>query len=270
MNSSNMNTGTNSTMDASGNASTTGNYNAYGNTSVNVPARFQTSFTAGYPGASNAVWSQVGDFYRASYNTNGRFTHVYYGNNGTSWTVNLPVLHSYVPEEVISKVGSMYGPSVYGIGQIKTASGQPVYQVHLIENGQSRMEWISEDGSRMQSTDIYRTEEATMDVNGTNMNSNTNMNNSGTNTNTSTSSDLNSGSGNTQMNTNNSTQTGTTDATNSTGTTNSSSLDNGTNNNSTDLNNTTSDPAMAPTTSDEKGSKMKSKTKDGKKTTTKG
>jgi len=125
---------------------------------VNVPVRFQNSFSSSYPAMTSAVWSQEGDFYKASYNTNGRYTHVYYGDNGTSYTLALPLLQSYVPDEVVSKAGSMYGPAVYSIGKIKTADGQDAYQVTLSEGGQTRMEWMREDGSMIQNVDVYRTE----------------------------------------------------------------------------------------------------------------
>jgi hypothetical protein len=251
-----MNTNTMNNNMESGMNTTTGNYNAYGNTAVNVPARFQTSFTTQYPTASNVMWSQVGDFYRASYNTNGRFTHVYYGNNGTSWTVALPKLHSYVPEELVSRVGSMYGPTVYSIGQIRTANGEPAYQVTLVENGQSRMEWLREDGTSIQNVDVYRTEEATMTTE-TNMNSNMNTN---------TSTDANLNSANTTTTTEN-TQTTTTENTSQNTTTTGQNLNNSTNNNNNNQNNlntTSENPAMAPTKEKEKETKVKMKTSDGK------
>jgi len=245
----------NDNMDA-GTNTTTSNYNAYGTAAVNVPARFQTSFTTQYPAASNVMWSQVGDFYRASYNTNGRFTHVYYGNNGTSWTVALPKLHSYVPEELISRVGNMYGPSVYSIGQIKTANGESAYQVTLIENGESRMEWLREDGTTIQNIDVYRTEEATMTSDANNLNSNMN-----TNTNT----DANLNSTNNTTTTDNTQSTTTTDATNQNTTTTDQNLNNTDNNNQqNNLNTTSENPAMAPKEEKVKETKMKMKTSDGK------
>jgi hypothetical protein len=153
-------------------ATTTGNYNAYA-TNVNVPMRFQTSFSAEHPDVSNAMWSQVGDFYRATYGNNGRFNHVFYGNNGSSYSLALPVVMSYVPEEVIAKVGSMYGPSIYSINRIKTSNGQDAYLVTLADNGQTRTEWIRDDGSTVQNVDVYRTEQPTV-VEGTELNNNLN------------------------------------------------------------------------------------------------
>ncbi|HEX2606184.1 MAG TPA: hypothetical protein VHK91_02350, partial [Flavisolibacter sp.] len=196
-----MNNGTNSHMNnnssswnkdsmSNGTMSTTGAYNAYGLTSANVPQNIQGYFTRDYPAAgSNVMWMQNGDWYRASYNTNGRYSHVMYNDRGDNFTVALPVTQSYVPDDIINKLSSQYGPAIYDVTTIKSSDSTNIYQVRTIENGQVKSSWIAEDGSMV--ADPFRKDEVIMDANnGMNMNSGSNSN-----MNTNSNSNMNSGSG---------------------------------------------------------------------------
>lgn len=195
----------------------TGTYSAYGAyTSINsAPTYIQYSFTQSYPTASNVAWHQATDWYRASYMVNGRNMNVYYGPNGSSYAVALPVIQSYVPEDVISKAMSMHGQNLYSITGVKTAEGQDAYHVTLLENGQTRSEWIGADGSMI--SNAYRTDDANA-AQGTMSNGSNQSLNNGTGTNTST----------------------TTGTTNTTGTTGSSLNNNSTSGSATNSTNNTS------------------------------
>jgi hypothetical protein len=150
----NVNTMDNSNMTTSGTLSSTTNSAAY---SVSVPASVQTTFTTAYPAAGSVTWQQSGDWYRARYRENGRLMEASYREDGKSFTrAASPVLRTYVPEEVVNKALDMYGMNVYAIAMTKGAEGQSMYNVTLIENGQSKTEWMNEDGSTVMSP--YRTE----------------------------------------------------------------------------------------------------------------
>jgi hypothetical protein len=125
--------------------------------SVSVPTSVQTSFTTAYPAAGTAVWSQSGDWYRARYMENGKLMEASYREDGKTFTRPAsPIMRTYVPEETVSKALEMYGMNVYAIAGSKGTDGQMRYNVTIIENGQSRTEWMNEDGSAV--TNPYRTE----------------------------------------------------------------------------------------------------------------
>jgi hypothetical protein len=134
--------------------------------SVSVPASVQTSFTTAYPAAGTVTWSQSGDWYRARYRENGRLMESSYREDGKTFTrVASPVLRTYVPEDVVNKALDMYGVNVYAIGMTKNAEGQNMYNVTLIDNGQSRTEWMNEDGSAVASPYRTETDDASVNMN---------------------------------------------------------------------------------------------------------
>ncbi|RYZ21787.1 MAG: hypothetical protein EOO16_11680 [Chitinophagaceae bacterium] len=160
----------------------TGNYAAYG-TAANVPSNLQTSLQTTYPSAFSPTWEQRGDWYRASFNNMNRNMQVYYAPNGDNYSVALPVVQSFVPEEVVTKALGMYGNNVYSINRVRGANGLDNYQVTIIENGMSRTEFIGEDGAAVAAVDVFRsdmTDMGTMNNSSSNaanadMNSSTNM-----------------------------------------------------------------------------------------------
>jgi hypothetical protein len=92
-------------------------------------------------------WQQSGDFYHGTYLTNGRYNHVYYNMAGATYTVSLPVTQTWVPDDIINRASSMYGPTIYDLTTLKGSNGQNVYQIRTVENGQMRTQYITDDGS---------------------------------------------------------------------------------------------------------------------------
>jgi hypothetical protein len=164
-----VNTNVNSTPIDNGNTTTSATLNTTTSSaaySVSVPASVQTSFTTAYPTAGAVIWQQSGDWYRARYRENGRLMEASYREDGKSFTrVASPVLRTYVSEEVVNKALDMYGANVYAIAMTKGAEGQNMYNVTIIENGQSKTEWMNEDGSAVMSPYRTETDEASTDMN---------------------------------------------------------------------------------------------------------
>jgi hypothetical protein len=125
-------------------------YNAYGAKSVTIPYRAQLNLSKDYPMAANAniAWTQSGEWYHGTYMNNGRYSHIYYDDRGNTWTVALPVTESYVPDDIVSKATTMFGPAIYDLTTLKGDSAHPsIYQIRTIDNGQVKAQWIGDDGS---------------------------------------------------------------------------------------------------------------------------
>lgn len=131
------------------------NYAAYGNV-TNVPGNLSMSFQRDYPSAFSPTWQQAGDWYRASYNNMNRNIMVYYAPNGNSYSVALPVVSSFVPEELITRSLQMYGNNIYSINRVKAANDSDVYIATIIENGVSRTEYLTDEGTTMAAIDVFR------------------------------------------------------------------------------------------------------------------
>ncbi|MDB5252509.1 MAG: hypothetical protein JWP27_1678 [Flaviaesturariibacter sp.] len=189
--------------------SSTGSYNAYG-TATNVPSTTQSYLLRDYPTATDASWQQAGDWYRANVINNNRNLQVYYAPNGNSYTVALPVIQSWVPEEVVTSALNMYGSNIYSVNKIRGANGQDLYQVTVLDNGMSRSEYLSADGSTVAAIDVFRTDNMEMNANTGSWNTTSNNaamgSNSGQDMNNSNTSDM---STNSDMNANTSTSNGT-------------------------------------------------------------
>lgn len=142
------------------------NYSAY-----SAPANIQMYMTRDYPTAVNVTWTPVSEYWRATYNNMGRYNHVYYMPNGDHYTVTLPVTSTWVPDEMISRAGTLYGTNIYDIIALKGANGGTVYQVRFLDNGVLKTEWIDETGMKI--TEYYRTDEANTTSVNTNVNTNT-------------------------------------------------------------------------------------------------
>jgi hypothetical protein len=209
--------GMNTSTDNTTTSLSTGNYNAYGTTVVNVPSTVQYSFQRDYPDVTNAQWYQTPNGQlRVMYkdNNNQDMDVYYYGNSAQSYMVSLPVRQSLTPEDVISKAKSMFGMSVYDINRVKAANNDYVYHVRLLDNGQVRSVWISEQGTEVAATDVFRTSDMTNndiidEVNTATNGSTTNerTTNSNNNTNTSTNTDANNANTNTTTTADDSTTT---------------------------------------------------------------
>jgi hypothetical protein len=111
------------------------------------------------------TWRQSGDWYSARYkDENGKLMEASYREDGKSFVREAsPILRTYVAPEAVDKAVEMYGANIYAIALVKGSEGD-MYNVTVIENGQSKTMWMNADGSTV--LNPYRTEE----VQQTNMN----------------------------------------------------------------------------------------------------
>ncbi|MBD0333830.1 MAG: hypothetical protein ICV66_14385 [Chitinophagaceae bacterium] len=127
---------------------------AYG-AKISTPPIVLLNFQRDYPQAADVIWQPIGPWWMATFNYSGKPTTIYYSQMGTAFTVALPVLYGFVPEDVISKAKQTYG-NLYSITRMKGSNNQDIYQLVTLENGGTKTIWINEDGSI--TTDIYRTD----------------------------------------------------------------------------------------------------------------
>jgi len=97
-------------------------------------------------------------WWRAAYNNNKRMTHVYYNSTGLNYSYNvaLPVLQTFVPEDVITTAIKLYGNNLYGITKMKGSDDMEVYQVRFLEKGNLKSTWMDVDGVAVLETDVYK------------------------------------------------------------------------------------------------------------------
>jgi hypothetical protein len=123
------------------------------NTTYTVPVIIQSNFQAAYPTATQVTWQPMSsDWWYATYKDNNRLTVVYYNTQpyylirNESYKISLPVLNTFVPDNVISNAVNTYGPNLYSITALKPdATGNVSYQVAVIKNG--TMETTTMNGS---------------------------------------------------------------------------------------------------------------------------
>ncbi|RYY90655.1 MAG: hypothetical protein EOO15_01665 [Chitinophagaceae bacterium] len=230
------------------------NYAAYGSATA-VPGNLSMSLQRDYPSAFSPSWQQSGDWYRASFNNMNRNMMVYYAPNGNSYSVALPVLNGFVPEEVVTKALSAYGSNLYSISRVKAANGSDAFQVNLLDGGIARSEFIGEDGSSFAAIDVFRHDEDMADGSLMNSSSNAAIGDSST-----MSSDINSTSTNSTNTTTNTTDALSTDVNTTTTTTTTDAT-------STDVNSTqgTGSNTTNSSSADDQKFKHKIKTEDGRK-----
>lgn len=135
----------------------TSDYNAYGTPNVALPDNVNMSYQKAYPsyGTMNNTWTQYGDWFYSSYMGNGRLTQIFYDNRGNGYTVSLPVLMTYVPENIVDQAIKRYGTALYSVTAVKTGDGtRESYLINLIDRGQSRMEYVGDDGAAV--TEVWR------------------------------------------------------------------------------------------------------------------
>jgi hypothetical protein len=171
-------TGTSSSTTENGTLTSSGNYSAY-----TAPSNVQMYLYRDYPGVVNVTWTPMNEYWRATYNNMGRYDHVYYTTSGDHYLVTLPVTSTWVPDEVVSAAGNLFGANVYDITTLRGSDGNPIYQVRFLDNGVLRSEWINDGGVKV--SEYYRID---TDDNASNMNTNSNLN-------TTTNTDMNNQSG---------------------------------------------------------------------------
>lgn len=129
---------------------TTNDYNY----SSKIPITFLTNFQTSYPTVTEVTWMPVtNDWWYATYKTdNNRIVRVYYNTQpwymmrGGSFMASLPVLNTYVPEQVIISAINTYGNSLYSITQRLSAGNEELYHVTVIKNGVSDIILMNEQG----------------------------------------------------------------------------------------------------------------------------
>ena len=166
----NMNTTTemNSSVDNSTtSAVSSSSYNAYGTVAVDVPSTVRYSFQKDYPSVTNAQWYQTpnGQLRVMYKDVNNQDMDVYYyGNSAQSYMVSMPVMQSFTSEDIVAKAKSMFGLNVYDINRVKAANNEYVYHLRLLNNGQVKSVWLSEQGTEVAATDVFRTADANDDI----------------------------------------------------------------------------------------------------------
>lgn len=142
------------------------NYNAgnsadaYAGTAVStLPLYVRTNFGRDYPNPANNqyAWNQYGDWFSTSYTGKGRLTQYFYDERGRGYSLSLPVIQTYVPEDVVDKALQKYGARLYSIGMVKTADGKDAYQIGLLSHGQLHNDYLNEEGISV--ANVWRTEE---------------------------------------------------------------------------------------------------------------
>lgn len=137
--------------------SSTGDYSAYGTSNATLPPSVSMSYNRDYPtyATQNSTWTQYGDWFYSSYVANGRYTQIFYDNRGNGYSLALPVLMTYVPENVVDQAVKRYGTNLYSITGVKTGDGtKEAYLINLIDRGQSRMEYVGDDGAAV--SEVWR------------------------------------------------------------------------------------------------------------------
>jgi len=259
-------------------------YNAYGTFNASAPDYVSSYVLRDYPMATDLHWQQSADWWHGYYQNSGQPMHVYYNTAGQTFTAALPVKQSLIPDAVVSKANSTWGPSLYDITAIKGSSGQEVYLVRTIENGQLSSQWIGEDGSKV--IDVYRVDNTdpmmSSTTNGTNatmssdinsssngtINSSNNYNSNGTNTNRTNTGSMNSNTNG--VNTNSSSSSSSSRINDADGVMSNTSTTGGTTNDKAQADDSVTGTGTATTDSTGNGStKAKATKKTSKKTTSK-
>jgi hypothetical protein len=146
-------------MNTDASMSSTGAYSAYGTAVPYLPANIQTRFSQDFPaGVNNQYsWNQYGDWYHTHHMSNGRLTQYFYDARGNGYSLALPKLHSYVPENIIASALNKYGSNLYSIAMVKTNTGNDTYMIGLLNRGQLSMHYLDESGATV--SDVWRTED---------------------------------------------------------------------------------------------------------------
>lgn len=135
-----------------------GEYKAYGTTIPYLPQNVQLRFNQDYPGSTGNTytWNQYGDWYHTYQMNNGRLTQYFIDQRGASYSLALPVLQTYVPENIVTSALSKYGSNLYSIAMVKTNTGNDTYAVGLLDRGQISMQYLDENGVTV--NDVWRTD----------------------------------------------------------------------------------------------------------------
>jgi hypothetical protein len=134
--------------------------------SSQVPAVIRANFQASYPTVTTATWMPVtNDWWYATYKENNRIVRVYYNTQpwymmrGESFKASLPVLNTFVPDQVILNAINTYGNNLYSITQRLSAGNEESYNVTVIKNGVSEVILMNRQGVVVAYTDLNKRED---------------------------------------------------------------------------------------------------------------
>ncbi|HEV8273487.1 MAG TPA: hypothetical protein VGQ04_19370 [Chitinophagaceae bacterium] len=133
--------------------------------SSQVPTVIRTNFQANYPTVTTATWMPVAnDWWYATYKENNRIVRVYYNTQpwymmrGESFKASLPVLNTFVPDQVILNAINTYGNDLYSITKRLSTGDEEVYHVTVIKNGISEVISMNRQGVVVVYTDLNKRE----------------------------------------------------------------------------------------------------------------
>ena len=114
------------------------------NYGYSVPKPIMVNFQQAYPTVTNVTWLPMNDWWYATYTTpENRITRVYYNTQpyyvekDESFTVSLPVMNTFVPDDVIQQAITKHGANLFSITAGKKMDSGQTYYVTVINNGQS-------------------------------------------------------------------------------------------------------------------------------------
>ena len=134
--------------------------------SAQVPVSIKTNFETTYPTATTVTWMPMGeDYWYASYKTdNNRIVRVYYNTqpwylmrNG-GFKASLPVLNTFVPDDVITNAINTYGNSLYSITKRNSVENVEMYHVTFIKNGVAEIATMNGQGVASTETKVTTTQ----------------------------------------------------------------------------------------------------------------
>ncbi len=117
-----------------------------------VPTTIRTNFQMTYPTVTEVTWMPVNDWWYATYrNEDNRVVRVYYNtqpyylDKNESFRLSLPVLNTFVPDDVIAAAINSYGNELFSITAAKPGESTQGYHVTLIKNGVSEIVMMNSD-----------------------------------------------------------------------------------------------------------------------------
>ncbi|HEX7845914.1 MAG TPA: hypothetical protein VF476_08960, partial [Chitinophagaceae bacterium] len=104
-----------------------------------VPATIRTNFQLTYPAVTEVKWMPVNDWWYATYkDDNDMIVRVYYNTQpyylgkNESFRMALPVLNTYIPDDIIAAAINNYGNELFSITAAKPDETGQTYHVTLI------------------------------------------------------------------------------------------------------------------------------------------
>jgi hypothetical protein len=133
------------------------------NPAYTVPDPIRVRFETSYPDAIWVTWEPTGGWWRATYKGDNKLNQVYYNtivyfenDPAVYYTVALPVIQSFVPDEVAKAAVEKYGSRLYSITRAKSFDNTDVYQVRLLEKGVMQNTWMNATGTVLTDADVYK------------------------------------------------------------------------------------------------------------------